>query len=203
MMYVSHTFMENIKERYIDQRRIIVNLDDNVDVPTVKAALEAVDGDVQRVDIASINLANAVDNIIMAGPKQIQVLGTYFAGLVASVGIVLIISTMIRSRMKELTIMSIRGYSPSQLAITLLVEHLGMDIFAILLGGGVGVFTLYGVVNLLNSALGFIFSYRVVFPTHVFVQMGAIIGLIIVSTIVPIVVAVNRISAEPDLKLEE
>jgi hypothetical protein len=43
----------------------------------------------------------------------------------------------------------------------------------------------------------------VVFPNYVFIQLGAIIGLIIVSTIVPIVVAVNRISAEPDLKLEE
>jgi ABC-type antimicrobial peptide transport system permease subunit len=203
MMYVSHTFMEGIKERYIDQRRIIVDFEDGVDVPTVKAALEVVDGDVQRVDVASLNLGNAVDNIIMAGPRQIQILGTYFAGLVASVGIVLIISTMIRSRIKELTIMSIRGYSPSQLAVTLLVEHLGMDIFAILLGGAVGVFTLYGVVNILNSALGFIFSYRVVFPPYVYVQIGAIVGLIIVSTIVPIVVAVNRISAAPDLKLEE
>ena len=99
--------------------------------------------------------------------------------------------------------MSIRGYSPKQLAVTLLVEHLGMDIFAILLGGGGGLFTLYGIVNLFNSSLGFIFSYRVVFPAKVFIQIGAIIGLIIISTIVPIVVAVNRISAAPDLKLEE
>ncbi len=203
MMYVSHTFMENIKERYVDQRRIIVKFEDGVDPIEIKSALEDVDGDVQRVDVASINLENAVGNIIMAGPKQIQVLGTYFAGLVASVGIVLIISTMIRSRIKELTIMSIRGYSPNQLAVTLLVEHLGMDIFAIVLGGGVGLFTLYGVVNLLNTTLGFIFSYRVVFPMSVFVQIGAIVGLIIVSTIVPIVVAVNRISAAPDLKMEE
>jgi ABC-type antimicrobial peptide transport system permease subunit len=203
IVYTSHTFMENIKERYIDQRRIIVDLDEGVDPIAMKTILEDVDGDVQRVDMAAINLENAVDNIILAGPKQIQVLGTYFAGLVASVGIVLIITTMIQSRMKELTIMAIRGYSPSQLAITLLVEHLGMDIFAIILGGGVGVFTLYGIVNLLNATLGFIFSYRVVFPAKVFIQVGAIIGLIIVSTILPIVVAVNRISAEPNLKLEE
>jgi ABC-type antimicrobial peptide transport system permease subunit len=110
---------------------------------------------------------------------------------------------MIRSRKKELTIMVIRGYSPRQLAITMLTEHLGMDIFAIVLGSAVGVITLYGIVNLLNNALGFIFSYRVVFPLTVLVKLGAIIGLIILSTIVPIVVAVNRISAEPDLRLEE
>jgi len=203
IMYVNDVFMEQIKERYIDQRRIIVNLEPGIDFDTVKAALEDVDPDVQRVDIAAVNLENALDNLLLSGPKQIQVLGTYFAGLVASVGIVLIISTMIRSRIKELTIMSIRGYSPKQMAVTLLTENLGMDIFAIALGIFVGVFTLYGTVNLLNNTLAFIFSYRVVFPVTVIVQLAVIVGLIILSTIVPIVVAVNRISAEPDLKLEE
>ena len=203
IMYVNDVFMEQIKERYIDQRRIIVNLEPGVNFDVVKAALEDVDPDVQRVDIAAVNLENALDNLLLSGPKQIQVLGTYFAGLVASIGIVLIISTMIRSRIKELTIMSIRGYSPNQMAITLLTENLGMDIFAIALGLFVGVFTLYGTVNLLNNTLAFIFSYRVVFPATVIIQLAVIVGLIILSTIVPIVVAVNRISAEPDLKLEE
>ena len=203
MMFASHTFMEQIKERYIDQRRIVLNLEPGIDVDAIKIVLEDIDLDVQRVDVAEINQRYALNNVLLSGPKHIQVLGTYFAGLVASVGVVLIITTMIRSRRKELTIMVIRGYSPRQLAITMLTEHLGMDIFAIALGSFVGIITLYGVVNLLNNTLGFIFSYRVVFPTSAIVQLGAIIGLIIVSTIVPIVVAINRISAEPDLRLEE
>jgi len=203
MMYVNDVFMEQIKERYIDQRRIIVNLEPDVDPVNMRSVLSDVDLDVQRVDMTEINLENALDNVILSGSKQVQVLGTYFAGLVASVGIVLIISTMIRSRNKELTIMSIRGFSPRQMMVTLLVENLGMDLFAIALGLFVGVFTLYGVVNLLNQALAFIFRYKVVFTNMVILQMGLIIGIIIVSTIVPIVVAVNRIAAEPDLKLEE
>ena len=203
MMYVNNLFMEQIKERYIDQRRIIVNLSPDADPETLKTVLHDVDLDVQRVDMAALNLDNALDNVILSGPKQVQVLGTYFAGLVASVGIVLVISTMIRSRNKELTIMSIRGFSPRQMMVTLLVENLGMDIFAITLGLVVGVFTLYGVVNLLNQTLAFLFRYRVVFTNTVILQMGLIIGIIIISTIVPIVVAVNRIAAEPDLKLEE
>ena len=203
IMYVNNVFMKQIKERYIDQRRIVVKLESSVNYDTVKTALENVDPDVQRVDIAAVNLDNALNNIILSGPKQIQVLGTYFAGLVASLGIVLIISTTVRSRNKELTIMSIRGYSPNQMIITLLTENLGMDIFAIALGFFVGVFSLYGIVNLLNNTLAFIFSYKVVFPAKVILELGVIIGLILVSTIVPIVVAINKISAEPDLKLEE
>jgi len=203
LMYVNNVFMKQIKERYIDQRRIIVNLENNVDLEAVKEALTNVDPDVQRVDIAAINLEHALDNVILSGPKQMQILGTYFAGLVASIGVLLIISTVIRSRNKELTIMSIRGYSPCQLAITLLVENLGMDVFAICLGLLVGWFSLYGVVNMLNETLGFIFSYKVVFPPSVIIRIAVVIGLIILSTIVPIVVAVNKITAEPDLRLEE
>ncbi len=203
MMYVNDVFMERIKERYIDQRRIIAKLEPGVNNTEIRTTLGEVDPDVQRVDLAAVNLENALNNVLLSGPKQIQVLGTYFAGLVASVGIVLIISTMIRSRIKELTIMAIRGFSPRQMAATLLTENLGMDLFAIGLGLFVGVFTLYGIVNLFNNTLAFIFSYKVVFPTKVIIQIGAIIGLIIVSTIIPIVVAVNRISTEPDLKLEE
>ena len=203
IMYVNNVFMEEIKERYIDTRRIIAKLEPGVDYETVRESLRSTDPDVQRVDIAAINLDNALNNIILSGPKQIQILGTYFAGLVASVGIVLIISTMIRSRNKELTIMSIRGYSPTQMTITLLTETLGMDIFAVALGLFVGVFTLYGIVNLLNNTLAFIFSYRVVFPTSVIIQIGFIIALILASTIVPTIIAVNRISTEPDLNLEE
>jgi ABC-type antimicrobial peptide transport system permease subunit len=203
VMYVNDVFMLQIKERYIDQRRIIAKLEPGVDYEAVRSELKSISTDVQRVDIAAVNLENALDNIILSGPKQIQVLGTYFAGLVASLGIILVISTMVRSRNKELTIMSIRGYSPSQLTITLLTESLGMDLFAIGLGLFVGVFTLYGIVNLLNNTLTFIFSYRVVFPTRVIVQLGFIIGLIIMSTLIPILIAVNKISAEPDLNLEE
>jgi len=203
MMYVNDIFMERIKERYIDQRRIIAKLESGVNNTEIRTALGEVDPDIQRVDLAAVNLENALNNVLLSGPKQIQVLGTYFAGLVASVGIILIISTMIRSRIKELTIMAIRGFSPRQMAATLLTENLGMDLFAIGLGLFVGVFTLYGIVNLFNNTLAFIFSYKVVFPTKVIIQIGAIIGLIIVSTIIPIVVAVNRISTEPDLKLEE
>jgi ABC-type antimicrobial peptide transport system permease subunit len=203
VMYLNEVFMEQIKERYIDQRRIIIKLEPEVDPVALKEELEQIDPDVQRVDFALLNLEYALDNLLLSGPKQIQILGTYFAGLVASVGIVLIISTMIRSRIKELTIMSIRGYSPTQMAVTLLTENIGMDIFAISLGLFVGVFTLYGIVNLYNSTLAFIFSYKAVFPNSVLIKLGVIVGLVIISTIIPIVVAVNRISVKPDLNLEE
>jgi ABC-type antimicrobial peptide transport system permease subunit len=203
MMYVNDVFMEQIKERYIDQRRIIMSLDPEVDYIALKEKLELVDSDIQRVDLAPINLENVLDNLLLSGPKQIQVLGTYFASMVASVGIVLVMSTVIRSRIKELTIMSIRGYSPTQLAVTLITENLGMDLFAIGLGVFVGIFTLHGIVNLLNSTLAFIFSYKVVFPSSAIIQLGIIIGLVLVSTLIPILVAIRRISVDPDLKLEE
>jgi hypothetical protein len=72
MMYVNDVFMEQIKERYIDQRRIIMSLDPEVDYIALKEKLELVDSDIQRVDLAPINLENVLDNLLLSGPKQIQ-----------------------------------------------------------------------------------------------------------------------------------
>jgi len=203
LMYVNDEFMERIKERYIDQRRIIVNLEEDVDYEGVAEALGEVDPDVQRVDVAALNLEAALGNLLLSGPKQIQVLGTYFAGLVASIGVALVVSTLIRSRSKELTIMAIRGFSPKQMGVTLAMEIMGMNLFSIALGAFVGVSTVYGIVNLLNNTLAFIFSYKVTFPPSALAKIAAIVGLVVVATLIPVGVAVNRIASNPDLKLEE
>ncbi|MCW4049756.1 MAG: ABC transporter permease [Candidatus Bathyarchaeota archaeon] len=203
VLYVNDDLMEKIKERYIDQRRIILKVEPGVDLDELKSSIEEIDPDIQRVDVTEHNMEVALSNVLLSGPKQIQTLGAYFAGIVASIGVMLITSTVIRSRMKELTIMAIRGYSQSQMAASLLLESIGMDIFAIILGLFIGLGNLIGVINLLNSSLPFTFSHRVVFPTSTLIQLGGIIVLLLVSTIIPTLVAVRQISVAPDLRLEE
>ena len=203
VLYVNDGFLSHVKERYIDQRRIILKLSDDADVSTLKTSMETIDTDVQRVDMMQLNLRAALTNVLLAGPKQIQTLGAYFAGLVASLGILLVTITVITSRNKELTIMAIRGFSRRQIVAGLLVESLGMDLFAVIIGLFVGVASIIGIVDLLNQTLPFIFSHRVIFPLNSQVQLGGIIILLLVSTVAPVLVAARRITENPDLKLEE
>ena len=168
-----------------------------------KETVESLDPDIERVDMTEIYKENAISNVYLAGPRRVEELGTYFSAIVASVGIVLVVSTLIRSRIKEYTIMSIRGYSPRQLATSLLVDNLGMDLLAILLELFVGYVSLVGSTEIFNATLFVGITRKVVFPFSAKLRLSIIIGLLLASTIIPILVAVNRISKNPDLKLEE
>ncbi|MBN2336381.1 FtsX-like permease family protein [Candidatus Bathyarchaeota archaeon] len=202
-IYVNQGFLDNVKEKFIEKRRMIVDLADYVDLAAFKEQVESLDSDIERVDVTALQLDKALSNIYLAGPRRVEELGAYFAGLVASLGVALIVSTLIRSRIKELTIMSIRGYSPSQMAMSLLFENVGMDLLAIALGGAVGFVSLRGQVELFNQVLATAIQRRVVFPGYAQTSLLIIVALLLVSTVAPIIVAVRGISASPDLKLEE
>jgi len=115
----------------------------------------------------------------------------------------LIVSTLVRSRANELTIMSIRGYSQAQMALSLLFENLGMDLLAIVLGGLVGYVSLKGHVQLFNQMLAVVVERRILFPWSAQASLAVIVGLLLVATVAPVLVAVRRISMSPDLRLEE
>jgi predicted lysophospholipase L1 biosynthesis ABC-type transport system permease subunit len=192
-----------VKKRFIEQRRLVVELDEGVDLEAFKAQAVAIDRDVERVDVTELEMERALNNIYLAGPRRIEELGAYFAGLVASLGVALIVSTLVRSRAKELTIMSIRGYGQSQMALSLLFENLGMDLLAMALGGAVGYVSLKGQVQLFNQMVAVVVERRIMFPWSAQVSIAAIAGLLLLATVAPILVAVRRISVSPDLRLEE
>jgi hypothetical protein len=202
-VYVNEGFLRNVKEKFIDARRILVNLDDHVDLQAFRERVEDLSTDVERVDVTALQVKKSLSNIYLAGPRRVEELGSYFAGLVASLGVALIVSTVIRSRGKELTIMAIRGYSPGQLSMSLIFEHIGMEMLAILLGVSVGIVSLRGQTELFNQVLSAGIERRMVFPVSAQINLLAIVGLLLLATLLPIILAVRRISDSPDLKLEE
>ncbi len=202
-IYVNEGFLVNVKNKFIEQRRLVVELDEGVDLEAFKAQAVAIDRDVERVDVTELEMEKALNNIYLAGPRRIEELGAYFAGLVASLGVALIVSTLVRSRAKELTIMSIRGYGQSQMALSLLFENLGMDLLAMALGGAVGYVSLKGQVQLFNQMVAVAVERRIMFPWSALSSIAAIAGLLLLATVAPILVAVRRISVSPDLRLEE
>ncbi|OGD47881.1 hypothetical protein A3K69_06105 [Candidatus Bathyarchaeota archaeon RBG_16_57_9] len=202
-VYVNEGFLSNVKEKFIDQRRIIVHLEEGVDLGAFKGAVEGLSADVERVDVTVLLVESSLNNIYLAGPRRVEELGAYFAGLIASLGVVLIVSTVVRSRSKELTIMAIRGFSPGQLSISLVFEMVGMELLAVLLGVSVGYVSLRGQTQLFNQLMATSIQRRLLFPASAQLSLLMIIGLLLVATVLPILVAVRRISGSPELKLEE
>jgi hypothetical protein len=200
-LYIPDTYA--IKDKYISQSRILVKLEEGVDFSTVRASIEALDPGVQGVDIAEEIIRSTTGNVFLAGPRRVEELGVYFAALVSSAGIVLIVSTALRSRLKELTVMAIRGFSSRQLAVTLLVEKLGMTLFSIALGLGVGLVMLRGETEIFNAAINLMLEKRVVFPPATQLTLIVVVALLVVSTIIPIILIVRHVSENPIWRTQE
>jgi ABC-type antimicrobial peptide transport system permease subunit len=202
-VYVNEGFLVNVREKNIEQRRLVVELADDVDLEAFKSTVAVIDRDVERVDVTELLMEKTLENIYLGGPRRMELIGAYFAGLVASLGVALVVSTLVRSRAKELTIMSIRGYSQSQMALSLLFENIGMDLLAIVLGGIIGYVSLKGQVELYNQMLAIMVERRIAFPWSAQLSLAIIVGLMLLATVAPILVVVRRISVSPDLRLEE
>ena len=194
-LYISDTYP--IKDKYIDSSRLLVKLEEGADPARIRAEIEALDPDVEGVEIADEIVNVAVGNPFLASARQVGELGVSFAALISSLGIVLIVSTALASRKKELTVMAIRGFSSRQLAVILLVENLGMTLFSIVIGLAVSLVMLSGQTALVNSALPFFIQRRVVFPISAQFKTAAVIGILLASTILPILLSVRRISNNP------
>jgi len=202
-LYVPDAFLAKVKAKYITQTRILVDLGEGADTDAFVEAVEALDPDVESVDVTEELIRRTSSNIFLVGPRRVEELGVIFAALVSSVGIALITSTALKSRWKELTIMAIRGFSQWQLAATLLVENIGMIIFAMMLGSTVGFISLRGEIEVFNAAVMAALERRVVFPPSAQLSLAAVMGLLLVSTVVPILVAVRRVSNNPMWRIEE
>lgn len=194
-LYIPDTYP--IRDKYIDSSRLLLKLEDGADHARIKAEIEALDPDIEGVEIADEIIRVAGGNPFLASARQVEELGVSFAALISSLGIVLIVSTALASRKKELTVMAIRGFSSRQLAVILLVENLGMTLFSIVIGFTVSLVMLSGQTALVNSTLPFFTLRRVVFPLSAQIKLAAVIGILLVSTILPILLSVRRISNNP------
>lgn len=200
-LYIPNTY--EINEKYYKLSRILVKFEEGADVEGFGDEVRALDPNIEGVDVAETLVRRASENVFLAGPKRVEELGVYFATLVSSLGVVLIISTALRSRLKELTVMAIRGFSDGQLAATLLVENMGMTLFSIALGLGVGLVMLRGENVVYNAVYSSVLMRRIVFPSSALVALATVVGLLVLSTVVPILLAVRHASRSPVWRIEE
>ncbi len=90
--------------------------------------------------------------------------------------------------------MAIRGFSEAQLGALLLTESLGLTIFSIALGAGVGLVMLRGETVVYNAVQSAVLQRRIVFSISAQMTLVFVVGLLIISTVTPILLAVRRVS---------
>ena len=202
-LYVHRDFLKHVKEKYIRQVRVLVRLEEDADLEAFQEAVEALDPNVDEVDIVELRLREARENIFLMGPKHVEELGVYFSAVVSSVGVALITLTMIRSRWRELTILATRGFSWRQIASSLILEMLGVILFSVAIGSAVGFISLRGETALFNAAVATYIERRIVFSQAAKMSLLSIALTVSLASILPILLASRIVSRRPVLMIEE
>jgi len=202
-LYVPNPFLSKVDQEDIKQVRILVEFKGSSAVSGFVEAVKALDENIENVDIAEAHLERASSNIFLVGPRRVEEIGVYLAAVLSSVGVALIVSTVLRSRWKELCIMAVRGFSWKQLVSNLLIENTSMLVFAILLGSAVGYVFLLGEIRQFNWVVSGALERRLLFPPAALLSLTAIVGLLLGSTIIPIVVVVRGLFNRSMWRVEE
>jgi ABC-type antimicrobial peptide transport system permease subunit len=134
---------------------------------------------------------------------RIMQMGVLFAFVLASVGTLVVISLTLRERRLSTALMSARGTTYAQTVVMLLAESLTMMLFAVFVGLVVGFIILYGVVRggVYTASTGLLVPRFLPAPFLGFVlfQIGAVIGLLLLATLIPILIEAR--SARYDLSI--
>lgn len=177
----------------VSQTRILVKQAPGADGVKVADEIEDLNTNIERVDSVDAQKKLIEDNIFLSGPRRVQALGVPFALLTASVGVVLLETTTLRERKKEITLMAVKGFSYAQIVKAQLLENLGIIGFSVFLGTIVGYVTTMGNVQSQNTTPALV-SRRVVFPLDAVLSILTVIGIVLTSLIVPILMMIRRYS---------
>ncbi len=201
--FVSEAFLERYSvDLEVLKARILVRFEPNADAEEFKARVIGMSENVEAVYTVAELLEAARGNIFLQGPRQVQGLGIVFATLVSSAGVILVVSTTLRERQKELTLMAIRGFSFGQLFKMLVIENTGVVAFSILLGATVGYINVVGDVAISNVS-GELILNRIVFPQASLAFIAFIVAAILVSVIAPIIYSARRTSSDLSWRIIE
>ena len=201
--FVSDEFLERYSVILeVTKTRILVRFEPGADPMAFEESVAGMGDNIEAIYTVAEVLESFTSNIFIQGPEQVQQLGIIFSTLVSSIGVILVVSTTLMERRKEITLMVIRGFSAKQLIQMLLIENFGIVSFSILLGAVVGYINVVGDVAITNASGGLILS-RIVFPPASIMFIGAIVASIILSVVIPIIVSSRQNSAKPQWRIIE
>ncbi len=202
MVYVPLDFTSNWKATWINGVRLLIKLEPGANTDAIKTQVQALGLNVQRIDLTRDIVQKAQTSPLLGGSQQVNQLGVVFAATVASVGMALIVYTLLRSRLKELNLMSVKGFSSRQLAVSLAVENVGLAVLATILGIASGWVNLMGEVQLFNRYILTYTAWKISFPLMSQLQLLLLFLIIVVATLAPIILVVHKITEKPNLKGE-
>jgi len=191
--YVPEGFYKKLNDSIYASATVLAKLNSGADGEVVAEQIRGFEfNDVSWVSSVAEQLQMQQSSAIFGGVTNVQRLGVVFAILAASVGTALVTLVSLKERSREVSLMSVRGLSFKQLAVTLLTENLAVVVFAVLLGTAVGLIIVRGNVAAQNAFVYSLVTYRMVFPLDSLLTLVTCFVLIFAANIIPVIIMSRR-----------
>jgi ABC-type antimicrobial peptide transport system permease subunit len=191
--YISQERLSELVPAVSPTGYILVSLTSPVVNDAVVAAIEALN-DVASVESSLDVLEEFNTDVFLNSVVNMMQMGLLFAFLLASLGTAVVVYLTLRERRRSTALMSARGMTYMQTVRVLMAESLTMMGFSILIGLLVGFIVLYGLVQ--SGSFGYLVYPALLVPrflpptflTTIILQLGAVVGLLLLATIIPILI---------------
>ena len=187
--YVSDAIWEEARNYTSSSSRILIRLKDGVNGTKIADTIREIgEPNISYVQSFAEQWEQSQSNVMTMGSLDVQRLGIVFAVLAASVGTALVSTVSLKERSREAAIMSVKGLSYKQLLVMFLAENMAIVVFSLVLGAVVGIITLNGNLVALDTMNTGLIRHNMVFPLDTTLMLVSCVGLILASTIVPVVI---------------
>ena len=187
--FASNTLYEEARNYTSSSSRILLKLNSRANGTQVAEIIRDIgEPNISYVQSFAEQWKQSQSDIIKMGSLDIQRLGIVFAILAASVGTALVSTVSMRERSREAAMMSVKGLSYKQLLTMFLTENMALVVFSLILGAIVGIITLNGNISALDTMTASLVRHRLVFTLDTMLMLTSCVGLILASTILPILI---------------
>ncbi|MBD3405154.1 MAG: FtsX-like permease family protein [Candidatus Lokiarchaeota archaeon] len=197
--YVSEAFLNETNMLQLTTKNVLIDTPDTNNGTLLEETLfEEISG-IERTYSVSSTMENYFERPIESGMTKIQWVAIAFAVVIAMVGTGLIVILTLREKDAEIALLTVRGFSKSQLFKTLLAEILIMVVFSLLLGSVVGLIQTFGQISNVNQNMSGLIRQRIIILGMPGFMMLGIIGVVLFAAALPVYFASRRPESKVDI----
>ncbi|MFX0169563.1 MAG: FtsX-like permease family protein [Candidatus Hodarchaeota archaeon] len=172
--------------------QLLIRTDLQVQVNEIVAEIESYPN-ISTIESFQNQLAEYSQNPLLSAPGNILRIEVFFSFILASSGTIIIITASLKEKERELALMAARGSSLRQTRILLLGETVFWILFALVIGGFVGIVASYAQVTNLTALDAFTpREISILISPNLILQFLSLIILLIVFAIIPVLLASHK-----------
>jgi len=200
--YIPIDFLESTGFLDYAEPHVLMKTEAGLNGTAIEQEILSISPEVRSTDSATSRAVARSEATFEQGGTRARWLGIAFAVVLAIAGTGLIVSLTLREKEYETTLLAVRGFTKNQVMKVLVAEVMVMILFSMILGLGTGIIQLFGDIANTSQNTQALVRPQIVLTPIVISLMGLIVGVIVLSALIPILLTTRFDESKIDVLRE-